>query len=106
MHPAKPGPATSAVRSPTASSLKVSERHRPVLLVDTNILLVASDTSTRDHKRCAAVLDDKTDLAVSAPVAVVAAWMIESHLGSEAESKFVASIADNEHPSQTDPEPQ
>lgn len=67
-----------------------------MLLVDTNILLAAADTSTTDHTRCAAVLDDNTDLAVTAPVAVETAWMIESRLGPDAEAAFVASIADNE----------
>jgi uncharacterized protein len=67
-----------------------------VLLVDTNILLAAADTSTPDHTRCAAVLDDHLDLAITAPVAVETAWMIESRLGPDAEAVFVASIADNE----------
>jgi len=67
-----------------------------VLLVDTNILLAAADTSTPDHTRCAAVLDDHTDLAITGPVAVETAWMIESRLGPDAEAAFVASIADNE----------
>lgn len=39
-----------------------------MLLVDTNILLAAADTSTADHARCAAVLDDHLDLAITAPV--------------------------------------
>jgi predicted nucleic acid-binding protein len=67
-----------------------------VLLVDTNILLAAADTSTPDHTRCAAVLDDHTDLAVTAPVAAETAWMIESRLGPTAEAAFVGSIATGE----------
>ncbi len=64
-----------------------------MLLVDTNILLAAADTSTPDHARCAAVLDDHPDVAVTAPVAVETAWMIESRLGPTAEAAFVGSIA-------------
>ena len=67
-----------------------------MLLVDTNILLAATDTSTPDHTRCASVLDDHTDLAVTAPVAVETAWMIESRLGPTAEAAFVGSIATGE----------
>jgi predicted nucleic acid-binding protein len=67
-----------------------------VLLVDTNILLAAADTSTPEHARCAAVLDDHLDLAITAPVAVETAWMIESRLGPTAEAFFVGSIASGE----------
>jgi len=67
-----------------------------VLLVDTNVLLAAADTSTSDHDRCAGVLDDHTDLTVTAPVAVETAWMIESRLGPAAEAAFVGSIATGE----------
>ena len=42
-----------------------------MLIVDTNILLAAAETSVPEHPRCAAVLDDHTDLAVTAAVAVV-----------------------------------
>jgi hypothetical protein len=36
-----------------------------VLLVDTNILLSAADRSTPEHERCAALLDERTDLPVT-----------------------------------------
>lgn len=67
-----------------------------MLLVDTNVLLAATDVSTPEHARCAAVLDDHTDLAVTAPVAVETAWMIESRLGPTAEAAFVGSLAAGE----------
>lgn len=64
-----------------------------MLIVDTNVLLAAADTSTSDHGRCAALLDGRTDLFVTTPVASESAWMIESRLGPRAEAAFVASIA-------------
>lgn len=67
-----------------------------MLLVDTNILLAAADTSTADHARCASILDEHPDLAITAPVAVETAWMIESRLGPTAEAGFVGSIAAGE----------
>jgi len=66
------------------------------LLVDTNILLAAADTSALEHLRCARVLDDHADLSITAPVAAETAWMIESRLGPAAESAFVGSIAAGE----------
>lgn len=69
-----------------------------MLLVDTNVLLAAADTSTPEHPRCAAILDDHTDLRVTAPVATETAWMIESRLGPAAEATFVGSIASGELP--------
>jgi predicted nucleic acid-binding protein len=41
-----------------------------VLLVDTNVLLAAADTSTPEHQRCATLLDERTDLAVTVAVAI------------------------------------
>lgn len=67
-----------------------------MLLVDTNVLLAAADTSTREHERCAKVLDEHDDLAVTVPVAIECAWMIESRLGPAAEAAFVAAIAAGE----------
>ncbi len=67
-----------------------------MLLVDTNVLLAGADISTPEHDRCAALLDERTDLALSAPVAIETAWMIESRLGPRAEAAFVSSIADGE----------
>lgn len=66
-----------------------------MLLVDTNILVAAADTSTPDHERCVAVLDDD-ELVAPAPVVVETAWMIESRLGAEAEAAFVNSVAAGE----------
>lgn len=67
-----------------------------MLLVDTNILVAAADTSTPDYERCAAVLDEHADIVVPAPVAVETAWMIESRLGADAEAAFVDSVATGE----------
>jgi len=67
-----------------------------VLLVDTNVLLAAADTSTHEHQRCAALLDERTDLAITTPVAAECSWMIESRLGPQAEAAFVTSIATGE----------
>jgi predicted nucleic acid-binding protein len=67
-----------------------------VLLVDTNVLLAAADTSTPEHARCAAVRETHTDIAITTPVAVETAWMIESRLGPTAEATFVASVAAGE----------
>ena len=67
-----------------------------MLLVDTNILVAAADTSTPEHAACAAVLDAHADLLVPAPVAVETAWMIESRLGVEAEATFVDAVATSE----------
>lgn len=63
-----------------------------MLLVDTNVVLSAADTSDRDHLRCAALLDDRTDVAVTAPVAAEAAWMLDARLGAAAEIAFIATI--------------
>jgi uncharacterized protein len=67
-----------------------------MLLVDTNILLTAADTSTPEHHRCVGVLDEHADIAVTAPVVFETAWMIESRLGAAAEAVFVGSIAAGE----------
>jgi predicted nucleic acid-binding protein len=67
-----------------------------VLLVDTNVLLAAADTSTPEHQRCATLLDERTDVAITTPVAVECSWMIESRLGLRAEAAFVTSIATGE----------
>jgi predicted nucleic acid-binding protein len=67
-----------------------------VLLIDTNVLLAAADTSAPEHLRCAALLDERTDLLVTTQVAVECSWMIESRLGPSAEAAFVASIATGE----------
>lgn len=67
-----------------------------MLLVDTNVLVAAADTSTPEHGPCAAVLDDHSALAITAPVAAETAWMIESRLGPTAEAALVGSIATGE----------
>lgn len=67
-----------------------------MLLIDTNIILSAADFASPDHPRCAHLLDDRTDLTVTAPVAAESSWMIESRLGVAAEAAFVASIASGE----------
>jgi predicted nucleic acid-binding protein len=67
-----------------------------VLLVDTNIIVAATDASAAEHARCAELLDDHRDLTVTAPVAVESAWMIESRLGPRAEATFVTALAAGE----------
>lgn len=67
-----------------------------MLLVDTNILVAAADTSTPEHESCVEVLGGDDDLIVPAPVVVETAWMIESRLGPEAEATFVNSVAAGE----------
>lgn len=67
-----------------------------MLLIDTNVLLAAADTSAPEHLRCVALLDERTDLLVTTQVAVECSWMIESRLGPSAEAAFVASIATGE----------
>jgi predicted nucleic acid-binding protein len=69
-----------------------------MLLVDTNVLLSAADTSDHDHLRCAELLDARTDVAVTAPVAAETAWMLDARLGAAAEIAFVATIASGELP--------
>jgi hypothetical protein len=64
-----------------------------VLLVETNILLAAADTSTPEHEGCEALLEGGDSITITAAVAVETAWMIESRLGPSAESVFVASVA-------------
>ena len=63
------------------------------MLVDTNILVAAADTSTPEHQVCVSVLDNGEELVVAAPVVVETAWIIETRLGPEAEAAFVGSIA-------------
>lgn len=67
-----------------------------MLLVDTNVLLAAADSSAPEHVRCAVVLDEEGELAVTVPVAAETAWMIESRLGPIAEAAFISSIASGE----------
>ncbi|HPU38768.1 MAG TPA: PIN domain-containing protein [Microthrixaceae bacterium] len=69
-----------------------------MLLVDTNVLLAAADTSTVEHQRCAALLDERADLAITTPVATECSWMIESRLGPRAEAAFVISVATGDLP--------
>jgi hypothetical protein len=45
-----------------------------VLLVDTNVLLAAADISTPERQLCAALLDERTDLVVTTPVAAECSW--------------------------------
>jgi predicted nucleic acid-binding protein len=67
-----------------------------VLLADTNVLLAAADTSASEHARCVALVQERSDLAVTVPVAAETAWMIESRLGPRAEAAFVSAIAQAE----------
>ena len=67
-----------------------------MLLVDTNVIVAATDASAAEHVRCAQLLDEHRDLTVTAAVAVESAWMIESRLGPRAEATFVAALAAGE----------
>ena len=67
-----------------------------MLLVDTNVIVAATDASAAEHIRCAQLLDEHRDLTVTAAVAVGSAWMIESRLGPRAEATFVAALAAGE----------
>jgi predicted nucleic acid-binding protein len=67
-----------------------------VLLVDTNVIVAATDASAAEHVRCAQLFDEHRDLTVTAAVAVESAWMIESRLGPRAEATFVAALAAGE----------
>lgn len=69
-----------------------------MLLVDTNVLLAAADTSAAEHQQCAALLDEHEDVAIPTPVAAETAWMIEARLGAAAEAAFVTSLATGELP--------
>jgi predicted nucleic acid-binding protein len=68
------------------------------LIVDTNVLLAAADTSAAEHSRCASLLDEREDIAITAPVAAETAWMLDARLGPDAESAFVTSVAVGELP--------
>jgi predicted nucleic acid-binding protein len=69
-----------------------------MLLIETNVLLSAADISDQDHIGCATVLDQRTDIAVPAPVTAETAWMLDARLGSTAEIAFVGAIASGEIP--------
>ena len=50
-----------------------------MLLVDTNVLLAAADTSAAEHSQCSTLLDRETAIAITAPVATESAWMLQNH---------------------------
>jgi predicted nucleic acid-binding protein len=66
------------------------------LLIDTNVLLAAADRSAPEHSSCAALLDERQDLAITGPVAAETAGLIESRLGPTAEAAFVRSVVNGE----------
>lgn len=63
-----------------------------MLLVDTGVFVSAADRSEHRHHECSALLRERQDLYVAAPVVPETAWMLESRLGSIAEEQFVSLI--------------
>lgn len=65
----------------------------PKLVVDTSVLLAATDTDAPEHDPCSELLEsfDGT-LVLPATVVAEAAWMIQSRCGDPAEAAFVASV--------------
>jgi predicted nucleic acid-binding protein len=63
-------------------------------LVDTGVFLSAADRDEPSHQRCSHLLQvNRDELATTGPVVAETAWMIESRLGTAAESTFVAAVA-------------
>ena len=60
-----------------------------MLLVDTGVFISAADRDEPRHLDCSALLRNRTDLIVAAPVIPEAAWMIESRLGPAAETRLL-----------------
>jgi uncharacterized protein len=65
-----------------------------VIVVDTGPLYAAADTSDAHHAACSALFTDPADqLVVPVSVVVEASFLIERHLGPEAEATFLGSLA-------------
>ena len=63
-----------------------------MLLVDTGVFVSAADRSEHRHSECSALLRERQDLYVAAPVVPETAWMLESRLGPIAEKRFVSLV--------------
>jgi uncharacterized protein len=68
-----------------------------VILVDTGVLFATADRDDPDHAACDDLLAQyANELVVPVPVAVEAAWLIESRLGPAAETTFLRSVSSEE----------
>ena len=68
-----------------------------MLIVDTGVVLAASDSGDPDHVACAGLLQDSVGpLIRTALVIAESAYLIGRQLGAAAESRFFRSIADGE----------
>ena len=68
-----------------------------MLIVDTGVVLAASDSGDPDHVACAGLLQDSVGpLITTALVIAESAYLIGRQLGAAAESRFFRSIADGE----------
>jgi len=73
-----------------------------VILVDTGVLFGAVDRDDPRHRDCAAVLEAHAgSLAVSVPVLIESAWLIESRLGPTAEAATQESSSASTSPTPT-----
>ena len=68
-----------------------------MLIVDTGVVLAASDSGDPDHVACAGLLEASVGpLVTTALVVAESAYLIGRQLGAAAESRFFRSIADGE----------
>ena len=68
-----------------------------MLIVDTGVVLVASDNGDPDHVACAGLLQDSVGpLVTTALVIAESAYLIGRQLGAVSEARFFRSIADGE----------
>lgn len=68
-----------------------------MLIVDTGVVLAASDNGDPDHAACAGLLQDSAGpLVTTALVIAESAYLIGRQLGAAAEAGFFRSIADGE----------
>jgi predicted nucleic acid-binding protein len=65
-----------------------------VLLVDTNIWIVAADRRSRRRADVAALLDTEEGLASPTPVIAETAWLILERLGTESHQRFLQLVTE------------
>ncbi len=63
-----------------------------MLLIDTGVFISAADRDEPRHADCAALLRTRADLVVAATVIPEAAWLIETRLGSVAETHLLTLV--------------
>jgi hypothetical protein len=67
---------------------------KAMLIVDTGPLVAYLNRNDRDHERCAALLDSRTDdLLVTPYVATEACYLVATYVGAEAEINLVEALA-------------